>query len=127
MSYWLLHKSGCVPKTRGWDTLSQVSGFSRSHDQHGNRQIVAHRVDGIAENQVFEPSVAVRPHDDQIGLDFTGIAYDFLLGRERVGNRRFHCNSLCAKGLSDTFQVLFTGFDLGRGSFRAEVEAGEEY
>jgi hypothetical protein len=42
--------------------------------------MVAHRIDGIAEDQVFQAAMAMRPHDHQIGIHLVGVAHDFTVG-----------------------------------------------
>src|SRR5258708_5524649 len=54
------------------------SGFARPHDEHGHVQVVAHRVDGVSENQVLESAMPVRPHNHQVGPNLMCIAHDLL-------------------------------------------------
>jgi hypothetical protein len=42
--------------------------------------MVTHGIDGIAEDQVFQATVAMRPHDHQVGIHLAGIAHDFAVG-----------------------------------------------
>jgi len=41
---------------------------------------MAHGIDGIAQDQVFQTAVAVRPHDHEIGIHLLGVAHDFAVG-----------------------------------------------
>jgi hypothetical protein len=50
---------------------------------------VADSVDGISEDHVLGSPVAVRPHDDQIGLDLAGLADNGIGGCEAVLNGQF--------------------------------------
>ena len=43
---------------------------------------MTHRIDRISEDQVFQTAVAVGAHDEQIRMDFAGVAHDFPAGRE---------------------------------------------
>ena len=67
---------GCKDTALG-QRVSMPLGF-RPHDQHRQLQIMADRVDGVAEDQILQSAMAVRAHDHQVGLDFRGIAHDFL-------------------------------------------------
>jgi len=42
--------------------------------------MVAHGIDGIAENQVFQAPVAMRPHNHQIGIHLARVAHNFAVG-----------------------------------------------
>src|ERR1035441_3186476 len=52
---------------------SPLSALARAHDQHGHVQMMPHRTDGGAEDQVLQSAVAVRAHDDQVGVDLLGV------------------------------------------------------
>jgi hypothetical protein len=62
------------------ERIAVTPTLSRPHNQHRHRQMVAHGIDGIAEDQVFQAAVAVRAHDHQIGIHFAGVAHDFAVG-----------------------------------------------
>src|ERR1039458_429617 len=102
---------------------SAISGLAGAHDQHGYLQVVAHGVNGVAENQIFQATVAVSAHDDQVGLDLARVADDLLAGRWRVADGGFDGDALIAEGLRDAIQVLLAGLDLRGG--RADGQAVE--
>jgi hypothetical protein len=59
---------------------SFYSGFSWTDDKHRDVQVVTDRVNSVAEDQVLETAVAVRPHNYQVRVYLVGITDDLLLG-----------------------------------------------
>ena len=69
----------------------------------------------------------MRAHDDQVRVDFTRIADDFALGRERVTDGGFDIDSLFAKRARDRFKIFLAGFDFGSGSIASVDLAGDSF
>ena len=42
---------------------------------------MADGIDGITENEILQPAVPVRAHDDEVGTDLARVADDFAAGR----------------------------------------------
>src|SRR5713101_1879810 len=53
-----------------------------SYHQQRDAQLVPHRVDGRAEDQVFQPAVAMSAHHQQVGVDLLRTADDLAV---RIG------------------------------------------
>src|SRR5271165_883667 len=51
---------------------------SFTYNQHRRTHLVADAVNGVAENQVLQPAVAVRAHYNQVGMDLARGAHDFI-------------------------------------------------
>src|SRR5438046_3122197 len=108
--------------------MSQISsGLSRSDDEHGKFQVVPDGVDRVAENEVFQPSVAVRPHDYEVRVNLTGVAHDLALRRGRVGDRRFAGNPLLPNRFRYPVEVLLPQLDLRRRRLLAVKLAGDPF
>src|ERR1039457_35014 len=102
-------------------------GLAGAHNQHGNLQVVAHGINGVAENQIFQATVAVSAHDDEVGLDLVRVADDLLAGGRRVADGGFDGDALSAEGLRDTIRVWLAGFDFGGGRVPAVNLAGDAF
>ena len=88
---------------------------------------MANRVDGGAEDQVFEAAMPVGAHDDEVGVNFACITDDLFGGRRRVRNGGFDGYSLAAQGLGDALQILLAGFGFRGRGLRAVDAAGDAF
>src|ERR1035441_1644581 len=111
---------GGMPRSRRGKRCLTVAArtgiaLAGAHDQHGHVQMMPHRTDGGAEDQVLQSAVTVRAHDHQIGPDLPGITQDFLRGRDRMRDLGHHANPLIAQGLGDPFEVYLAQLDFRPG------------
>ena len=56
------------------------------HHEQRRFQLVPDGVDGRAKNQVLQPPMSMRPHDDQVGVQLLGELHDRGLGSARVAH-----------------------------------------
>src|SRR6266545_8075063 len=82
------------------------------------------RVDGIAEYKVFKPAMAVCAHDDQVGVDFLGVAHDGPLRRGGVPYHGLYFDVFGPQAVGNPVQVPAARLYLRCGGKRAVNLAG---
>src|ERR1044071_5996554 len=101
------------------------SGFPRSDYEHGKFQIMPDGVDRVSKDEVFQTTVPMSSHNDEIRTDFPGIADYLPLWRRRMANRCLNPNSQIAKVLRNPLEVLLTRFHLRSRSLFTVKLAGD--
>ena len=56
------------------------------YHQHRGVDFVPHRINGVAEDQILQPAMAVRAHHHQIGMNLASQPHDRILGAAAVGD-----------------------------------------
>ncbi len=107
------------PLTLPGDTVGQVSHGTVSDPglsdyKNRNIQLVPDGVDGVAEDQILETAVSVGSHDDQIGMHFAGVVYDFLSRIGAMPDGDFDLDFHLAQRFDEAVEIFAAGFHFGR-------------
>jgi len=118
-----------LPRSLTWDTQLRQSvstlGIGFSNYKNRNIQGVAYRVDGVAEDQVFDATVSVRAHHQQIGLDFARVTDDLPAWIGAVADGGFDIDLHLAEGFHEAVEIPAARFHFGGRGFLAKDLAGD--
>src|SRR5579872_577466 len=98
-----------------------------AHHQERDAQLMTHRINGGAEDQVFETAVTVGSHHQEVGLNGASATDDLPVGIGRVGYYGFHIDAFSAKGIYDFIQVFAARLNLGGGRERPINLTGDAF